>query len=206
MLMQRGESLKASLIEEVFSSSNWYNRLREYFPEREMKSRKHFEILFQEQAMYKLMEGPDYVVVYFEQQDYIFIDYIIVSGTSRGKGVGSIVLNELKSKGKAIILEVEPVSEEDPDSEKRVRFYEERHNFKKMNIGYERIHNITSELNKMDIFCWSQAPVSDSWVLERMQEIYLEVHAYKVEEIYGRNPQPVSEVLWLKESREKIAQ
>lgn len=129
--MQRGESLKASLIEEVFSSSNWYNRLREYFPEREMKSRKHFEILFQEQAMYKLMEGPDYVVVYFEQQDYIFIDYIIVSGTSRGKGVGSIVLNELKSKGKAIILEVEPVSEEDPDSEKRVRFYEERHNFKK---------------------------------------------------------------------------
>ena len=31
--------------------------------------------------------------------------------------------------------------------------------------------------------------------LERMQENYLQVHAYKVKEIYGRNPQPVSEVL-----------
>ncbi|SOC08646.1 hypothetical protein SAMN05880501_105118 [Ureibacillus xyleni] len=205
LLMQRGESLKASLIEEVFSTSNWFNRLREYFPEREMKSKEHFEILFQEQAMYQLMEGPDYIVVYFEQQDYIFIDYILVSGTNRGKGVGSIVLNELKSKGKAIILEVEPICMDDPDSEKRVRFYE-RHNFEKMDIGYERIHNVTSELNKMDIYCWSQSPVSEKWVLDRMKEIYTEVHAYKVKEIYGRNPQPVSEVLWLKGSIEKLAQ
>lgn len=145
------------------------------------------------------MEGLDYLVVYFEQQEYIFIDYILVSGNSRGKGVGTVVLNELKSKGKAIVLEVEPISEIDPDSEKRIRFYQ-RHGFLIVdNIGYERVHLVTNELNKMDIHSWSPQCVTEQWVLDCMKEIYSEVHAYKVKEIFGRDPQPASEVLWLKE-------
>ncbi|MDM5335608.1 GNAT family N-acetyltransferase [Ureibacillus composti] len=206
MLMQKGESLKASLIEEVYTTSNWFNRLREYFPEREMKSKQHFELLFQEkQATYQLMEGPDFIVVYFEQQDYIFIDYILVTG-GRGKGVGTKVLSELKSKGKAIILEVEPISPLDPDSEKRIRFYQ-RHDFLRMDsINYERIHMVTNELNVMDIYCWSPAGVSEEWVLEQMKEIYTEVHAFKTYEVYGKDAQPVSEVLKLKESLEAAIQ
>lgn len=196
--MQRGESLKVSSIEKAKRSSNWYNRLRDYFPEKEMKTKEHFDLLLQEKReFYQVMEGPDYVVVYFEKRDYIFIDYILVSGNSRGKGVGSIVLQEFKKTGKMIILEVEPITILDPDSEKRIRFYN-RHDFLKMEgIGYERIHMVTNELNKMDIYCWSQSDVTDSWALECMAEIYKEVHAFKAKELYGRDPQPISDVLWL---------
>lgn len=181
--------------------SNWYNRLMEYFPEREMKSKKHFELLFQEkQGIYKLMEDPEYILVYFEKLDYIFIDYILVTGKTRGKGIGSIVLNELKKKGKAIILEVEPITASDPDSEKRVRFYD-RNDFLKMDsVGYERIHMVSKELSVMDIYCWSPERVTENWILSRMQNIYKEVHSFKSQELYGCDPQPLSEVLWLKET------
>lgn len=179
---------------------DWYSRLISYFPEKEMKSKQHFELLFQEkQGTYKLLEGPDHIVIYLDQPDYIFIDFILVFGTSRGKGRGSIILNELKQLGKAIILEVEPSTMNDPDSERRIRFYE-RHGFIKMpSIRYERIHVVTNELNKMDVFCWSPHQTTEQWVFERIKHTYVEVHAYKIEELYGRNPQHVSEVLWLRE-------
>lgn len=180
--------------------SGWYSRLTEYFPEKEMKSKPHFELLFQEKpGTYKLLEGPDHIVIYFEQSDYIFIDYILVFGPSRGKGRGSIVLNMLKQTGKAIILEVEPVTLKDPDSEKRIRFYEKNGFVKQPSIGYERIHVVTNELNKMDIFCWSPVHTTEEWVFDRIKNAYVEVHAFKIEELYGQSPQNVSEVLWLKE-------
>lgn len=197
LLIQRREGL----VGELFGGKDWYERLKEYFPEREMKSKQHFEILLKEKnEMYQVLEADDYVVVYFEQLDYIFIDYILVSGNARGKGIGGKVLNLFKEKGKAIILEVEPITVEDPDSEKRIRFYE-RNGFKRMEeICYERIHNVSKELNKMDIYCWSNAEASEEWVLEKMKEIYSSVHAYKTQELYGVDPQSVIQVLWLKKS------
>ena len=201
MLIQRRESL----VGELFGGKNWYERLKEYFPEREMKSKQHFEALLQEKYdMYQIMEENDFVVVYFEQLDYLFIDYILVSGNTRGKGIGGKVLNLLKEKGKAIILEVEPAMMEDPDSEKRIRFYE-RHDFLKMeNIGYERIHHVTKELNKMDIYCWSSEKCAEDWVLDKMSEIYTDVHAYKTQELYGVQPQSVDEVLWLRRRLQEV--
>ena len=81
---------------------DWYGRLCDYFPEKEMKSKKHFDTLFQEkEGIYQLDEGPDHVLVYFEKSDYIFVDYILVTSTVRGKGTGSIVLDKLKTKGKS---------------------------------------------------------------------------------------------------------
>lgn len=180
--------------------SDWYSRLREYFPEKEMKSRAHFELLFREkQESYKVQEGHDHVLVYFEQDDFLFIDFIIVTGSSRGKGRGSVILNELKQREKAIILEVEPATPHDPDSEKRIRFYEKNDFLKIDPIEYERIHVLTKELNKMDIFCWSPELVTEHWVFDRIKHTYAEVHAYKTKELYGCSPQPVSEVLWLKQ-------
>ncbi|MGJ7922265.1 GNAT family N-acetyltransferase [Neobacillus sp. LXY-4] len=180
--------------------SNWYSRLTEYFPEREMKSKQHFELLFQEKkGSYQLLEGSDHVLVYYEQSEFIFIDFILVCGSTRGKGIGTKILDELKLEGKAIILEVEPVTQKDPDSEKRIRFYE-KNRFQKMNaIGYERIHAVTNELNKMDIFCWSPIHRDEQWVYNHMKTIYSEVHAYKTRELYGYHSQPVPEVLWLGE-------
>ncbi len=180
--------------------NNWYARLTDYFPEREMKSRKHFEILFNEkQGIYQLEESQDFVLVYFEMSDFIFIDYILVARNNRRNGRGSRILDQLKQKGKAIILEVEPVTLIDPDSEKRIQFYE-KNGFLKMNsIRYERIHLVTNELNKMDIFCWSPVTKTEKWVYDKMHAIYEGVHAYKARELYGRDPQPVSDVLRKKE-------
>lgn len=180
--------------------SDWYSRLTDYFPEKEMKSKKHFEILFQEkEGNYKLLEGPDHLVLYFEQPDYLFIDFILVFGSNRGKGRGSMVLNELKQKGKAIILEVEPENFHDPDSKKRIQFYEKNGFFKCDEIRYERIHVITKELNTMDVFCWSSEVTTEQWVYDRIKDTYVEVHAFKITELYGCEPQSVSEVLWMKE-------
>ncbi|MBT2699941.1 GNAT family N-acetyltransferase [Bacillus sp. ISL-40] len=180
--------------------SDWYSRLTDYFPEKEMKSKKHFEILFHEkQGIYQLEESTDYVIVYFEMSDCIFIDYILVTRNNRGNGRGSKILDQLKRKGKTIILEVEPVTILDPDSDKRIRFYE-KNSFLKMNsIRYERIHMVTNELNKMDIFCWTPVHRTEEWVYDRMKAIYDDVHAFKASELYGRNPQPVSDVLWIRE-------
>ncbi len=201
LLIQRRESL----VGELFGGKDWYERLKEYFPEREMKSKQHFDTLLQEKyEKYQVMEEEDYVVVYFEQLDYIFIDYILVSGNTRGKGIGGKVLNLFKEKGKAIILEVEPISMEDLDSEKRIRFYEKHGFFKMENIGYERIHHVSKELNKMDIYCWSKAMPSENWVLDKMSEIYKNVHAYKTEELYGVQPQSVEEVLWLRRTLQEV--
>jgi len=201
LLIQRRESL----VQELLGGKDWYERLKEYFPEREMKSKQHFETLLQEKyGMYQVMEDNDYIVVYFEQLDYIFIDYILVSGNTRGKGIGGKVLNLLKEKGKAIILEVEPETLQDPDSGARIRFYE-RHGFLKMeNIGYERIHHVSKELNKMDIFCWPVESREEDWVLEKMGEIYTNVHAYKTQELYGVEPQSVEDVLWLRKTLQEV--
>lgn len=180
--------------------SDWYTRLTDYFPEKEMKSKKHFEILFHEkQGIYRLEESQDHVLVYFETSDYIFIDYILVARSNRGNGRGSNILDQLKQKGKAIILEVEPAAFIDPDSEKRIRFYENNGFIKMNSIGYERIHMVTNELNKMDIFCWSPVHKTEQWVYDQMKTVYDGVHAYKARKLYGRTPQPVSEVLRLRE-------
>ncbi|MGM0877866.1 MAG: GNAT family N-acetyltransferase [Bacillota bacterium] len=180
--------------------SDCYTRLTEYFPEKEMKSKGHFEILFQEKkGIYQLEESEDYVLVYLEMSDFIFIDYILVARNNRRNGIGSMILEQLKQKGKAIILEVEPVSLMDPDSKKRIRFYEKNGFLKMHSIHYERIHIVTNELNKMDIFCWSPINKMEKWVCDKMKDVYEGVHTYKARELYGRNPQPVSEVLWQKE-------
>lgn len=180
--------------------TDWYTRLTEYFPEKEMKAKKHFEILFNEKkGSYQLEESTDYLLVYFEGADYIFIDYVLVARNNRGSGKGSWILEQLKQKGKAIILEVEPVTSKDPDSEKRIRFYENNHFIKMNSICYERIHMVTNELNKMDIFYWSKVHKTEQWVFDRMRDIYTGVHAFQTQEVYGRSAQPVSDVLKLRE-------
>ncbi|PLR96844.1 GNAT family N-acetyltransferase [Bacillus sp. T33-2] len=175
---------------------DWYGKLIDYFPQKEMKSKEHFELLFSEKrGTYKKEEGTDYVLIYLEKTEFIFIDYILVSGSSRGKGTGSKLLDRMKRKRKAIILEVDPITEADPDSSKRVAFYNKNGLHKVDSITYERIHAITKELIRMDIFCWSPSPKSDFWVFERMKTAYKEAHSYKAAEIYNTSIQAADEVL-----------
>ncbi|WP_033542461.1 hypothetical protein [Planococcus sp. CAU13] len=187
--------------------SHWFAKLREYFPAKEMKSESHMKkLLMEKKGLYKVDEGPHYTLVYFEKPDYVFIDYILVSSSSRGSGLGSKVISKMKEKNKLIILEVDPVSPEDPETEKRVRFYQKQ-NFKKApSIQYERIHPVTGEKSVMDIFYWSKSHLSDEYLVGKMKNAYEEVHAYKNEELYGITPQPANQVLQLRQLQAQKAE
>ncbi|WP_409291639.1 GNAT family N-acetyltransferase [Peribacillus sp. SCS-37] len=185
--------------------TEWYTKLREYFPEREMKSEEQMKLLFSDKEAYKREMGPEYVLVYLEKDDFIFVDYVLISSTNRGNGIGSKLMNRLKKKKKPIVLEVEPITAADPDSKKRVQFYE-KNGFKKAgSILYQRRHVITDELNNMDVFFWSPERRSEQWIYSKMQEVYTEVHSYKAAMVYDNPMQEVGEVLALKEDRLGVA-
>lgn len=180
---------------------NWFKNLREYFPAKEMKSEIHMKTLFQyKKDTYQLEEGPQHTLVYYEEPDFLFIDYILVSSTSRGSGLGSKVMERVKKKNKPIILEVDPPSPEDPESIKRIRFYQKLNFRKASSIHYERKHPVTGEKSIMDIFYWAPQALPEHAIFEKMKKAYEEVHAYRSEDIYGIEPQPASAVLQYRRS------
>ena len=84
---------------------NWYEKLKDYFPVEEMKSKKHMELLLKEKSnVYHKDESDKYVLMYAEFETFIFIDYIWVSGKTRGQGIGHQLMEKLKAKNKPIIL------------------------------------------------------------------------------------------------------
>jgi len=178
------------------STMNWYEKLSQYFPVEEMKSKEHMEILLEEKGdIYHKDEGPNHVLMYVELEDFIFIDYLFVSKDARGQGLGHKLLEKLKQKGKAIILEVEPINYKDSDSEKRLRFYK-REDFKHAaSIGYNRKSLATNEANKMEILYWSPTNDPEEAIYDAMKKTYKMIHTYRDEEIYGKAYQTVDEVL-----------
>ncbi|UCZ51956.1 GNAT family N-acetyltransferase [Bacillus shivajii] len=167
---------------------NWYEKLNQYFPIEEMKSQEHMELLLKEKKnIYKKDEGPNHVLMYVETNDFVFIDYLFVSGKARGQGIGRKLLNKMKKKGKPIILEVEPIDYEDTDTEKRQRFYH-REGFKHaQSIGYRRRSLDTGKINEMEILYWSPTNESEKSIYEKMRHTYETIHTYKDEELYGES-------------------
>ncbi|SEP84266.1 GNAT family N-acetyltransferase [Piscibacillus halophilus] len=182
---------------------NWYEKLNQYFPVEEMKSKRHFETLLKEKGdVYRKDEGEYHVMMYAEFDSFIFIDYVYVSPQSRGQGIGHKLMEKLKAKGKPIILEVEPVDYDDSDTEKRLHFYQ-REGFKHaQSIGYTRKSLATKEVNTLEILYWAPDKESEEVIYEKMKEMYEEIHTYKDEEIYGEAYQPVEEVLTIDKSRD----
>ncbi|MBO8156279.1 MAG: GNAT family N-acetyltransferase [Bacillaceae bacterium] len=183
---------------------NWYEKLNQYFPVEEMKSKEHMETLLREKGdVYHKDEGKHHVLMYAEFDTFIFIDYVYVSKDARGQGIGQKLMEKLKSRGKPIILEVEPVDYEDSDTEKRLRFYQ-REGFKHaQSIGYKRRSLATNEVNQMEILYWSPEDESEEAIFEKMKKLYENIHTYKDEEIYGQSFQPTEEVLTFDENREE---
>lgn len=175
---------------------NWYEKLSEYFPIEEMKSKKHMDLLLKEKShVYNKDEGSKHVLMYAEFSSFIFIDYLWVSPKARGEGIGSQLIEKLKKKNKPIILEVEPINYEDSDTEKRFRFYN-RAGFKHAeSIGYSRRSLATNEETTLEILYWSPSDDSEEDIYEQMKKIYEDIHTYKDKEIYGEAYQPVDEVL-----------
>ncbi|MGX6444867.1 GNAT family N-acetyltransferase [Neobacillus sp. K501] len=182
---------------------HWYEKLNQYFPIEEMKSREHMETLLKEQPdIYHKDEGPNHVLMYAELDKFIFIDYLFVSKNARGQGLGHKLMEKMKQKGKPIILEVEPINYEDSDTEKRLRYYK-REGFEHANsIGYQRRSLATNELNKMEILYWAPNKESEEMIFEAMKKTYDVVHTYKDHHFYGESYEPVEEVLTFNEEPE----
>ncbi|RKD75588.1 acetyltransferase (GNAT) family protein [Sinobaca qinghaiensis] len=175
---------------------NWYDKLSQYFPIEEMKSKEHMELLLKEKSdIYHKDEGTDYVIMYVETEDFVFIDYLFVSKNSRGQGLGKKLLDSLKEKGKPIILEVEPLDYEDTDTEKRLNFYKRAGFEHAESIGYTRRSLSTKELNTLEILYWSPENDSEELIYEKMKHTYEHIHTYKDEQLYGESYQTVDEVL-----------
>jgi GNAT superfamily N-acetyltransferase len=179
---------------------HWYEKLNQYFPIEEMKSREHMETLLKERSdIYHKDEGPNHVLMYAELEDFVFIDYLFVSKDARGQGLGHKLLEKMKQKGKPIILEVEPVNYQDSDTGKRLHFYK-REGFEHANsIGYERRSLATNEVNKMEILYWAPNKESEELIFEAMRKTYDKIHTYKDQHFYGVSYQPVEEVLTFNE-------
>src|SRR5690625_5858561 len=105
-------------------SMNWYEKLNEYFPVEEMKSKAHMEMLLKEKGdVYYKDESPGHVLMYAEFPSFIFIDYLWVSAKTRGQGIGRQLIEKLKKKNTPIILEVEPADYEDTDTDEWLHFF-----------------------------------------------------------------------------------
>ncbi|MGE6378871.1 GNAT family N-acetyltransferase [Peribacillus muralis] len=183
---------------------NWYEKLNQYFPIEEMKSKEHIDVLLEDkEEIYLKDEGPDHVLLYVEGEEFIFIDYLFVSKNSRGQGLGRKLIQKLQKKQKTILLEVEPIQENDDDSFKRLRFYK-REGFKHASsITYSRKSLATKENTPMEILYWPSAPsVGDEDVFDYMKEIYSEIHTYKDDDLYGKSYQDVEDVLSLDVNQE----
>ncbi|ART75808.1 GNAT family N-acetyltransferase [Sutcliffiella horikoshii] len=175
---------------------NWYEKLNQYFPVEEMKSREHMELLLKERGdIYHKDEGEHHVLMYVELDNFIFIDYLFVSKDARGLGLGHKLLDKMKEKGKPIILEVEPVDYEDTDTEKRLRFYKREGFEHATSIGYRRRSLATNEVNAMEILYWSPTDAGEEAIYEGMKATYEQIHTYKDKELYGESYDKVDKVL-----------
>ncbi len=177
-------------------SLNWFDKLQEYFPIEEMKSKEHMELLLVEKGdVYFKDEGQDHILMYAEFKGFIFIDYLYVSPDSRGKGIGHQLIEKLKKREKPIILEVEPVDYEETDSLKRLNFYQ-RESFKHAkSIGYNRRSLATNEDSRLEILYWSPGDKNEAEIYQQMRQMYQDIHTYKDEQLYGQAYQSAEEVL-----------
>lgn len=179
---------------------NWYEKLNDYFPVEEMKSKQHMELLLAEKGdVYFKDESPKHVLMYAEFDTFLFIDYLWVSSNTRGQGIGHQLMEKLKEKNKAIILEVEPINYDDTDTEKRLKFYSREGFRHARSIGYNRRSLATDEETPMEILYWSPQDDSEEVIYSQMKKMYEDIHTYKDKEIYGKAYQPSDEVLYYNE-------
>ncbi|WP_110929095.1 GNAT family N-acetyltransferase [Bacillus massiliglaciei] len=165
---------------------NWYEKLKQYFPIEEMKSKEHMELLLKDkEEFYKKDESKHHVLMYVEDPEFIFVDYLFVAETARGQGLGKQLIQKLQQKGKPILLEVEPVLEEDDDTRNRLRFYKREGFVHASNISYYRNSLATKEINKMEILYWSPKPVPEESIFRYMKKVYEQIHTYQDVQLYG---------------------
>lgn len=111
--------------------SSIYSDMQKQFPQSEMKSYEVFLKLIDD-GKYHVLAAYDReilvgYVIFAEIEDVIWLDYIAVLEELHSKGYGSKILNELKnihSHKIGCILEVECSDESEPNTLRRIKFYE----------------------------------------------------------------------------------
>jgi predicted GNAT superfamily acetyltransferase len=174
----------------------WYQKLNRYFPEEEMKKKEQMDALIKENPHYKKEESDQYLILYGEYDEFIFVDYILVDKRARGQGIGKTVLEELKRKQKSIVLEVEPIDKDDPDTVKRERFYQANGFHKAADIEYYRdVGETAPDLNQMELYYWTpRNNISEKDIHGYMIKVYDDIHHFNYEEYFDREI-PVPEEL-----------
>ena len=182
---------------ETLDVPEFYTRLRDYFPVSEMKDLRQMEWLIREEPVYDKLENSDYLVLYADFEEFLFIDYLLVNRDQRGTGIGARVVQRMKRSGKPILLEVEPESKTNLDTGRRIRFYN-KHGFRKVpGVRYVRQDEGGKPL-RMNVMYWSPTQkISDDRVLRMMKTVCHRVHNFRAKEIYGRLPAEPDKVLSL---------
>lgn len=173
---------------------HWYDKLDAYFPDHELKDREQLEDLIEQKEGYKKVETDDYLLLYAEFPTFVFIDYFLVSPKSRGKGIGSKVLDRLKKKGKLILLEAEPRDEDDRDTERRLNFYKKNGFRRADRIEYRR-EGENGEVFTLDILYWPPGEESQKSIYEKMKKACSEIHNFRSSRYYGKPPADPEEAL-----------
>ena len=90
---------------------HWYEKLNQYFPIEEMKSKEHIENLIKERSdIYHIDESPKHILLYVELEHFIFINYLLVSKNTSGEGIGHKLLEKLKRTEKPLITLIRAIS------------------------------------------------------------------------------------------------
>lgn len=178
---------------------SYYRKLVSYFPEHEMKDVRQLQGLVEDASYYGLMDTKDYLVLYGEFPEFMFIDYLLVNQSQRGSGIGSRVMKRLQSRNKTILLEVEPTDPANPDTLKRRRFYEKNGFREAKGVHYERLDE-NGKPFQMDLLYWSPSQqISDERILKMMKAVCSSVHNFRADLIYGRIPADPNKVLRLRD-------
>ncbi|MGO4106591.1 GNAT family N-acetyltransferase [Paenibacillus sp. YAF4_2] len=164
----------------------WYEKLHDYFPEHEMKDPHQLvDLLEEKDDVYHIKETDNYIILYAEFTNFIFIDYLLVTPHSRSRGIGTKVLSTLKQKGKMILLEAEPDDPDYEDTRKRLAFYK-KNGFKKA----ERIRYAPEDLEgheyPMHVMYWSPVELEEEIIMGRMEKACKEIHNFKSKQYYGK--------------------
>lgn len=181
---------------EVVEIPSWYKSLSEYFPPREMKSFHHMNTLKNIYPNnYIIDHTEDYVLVTFELDEIIFVEYLLVTGNKRGNGIGSKILQKLQNKDKMILLEIEYPDENNIYTIKRLNFYN-RAGFSIVKwITHESDHLFVNEKSKLSIMMWGGNEIDNHYICEIIKCIYNALHAFKSNLFYDRKAQDVDEVI-----------
>lgn len=180
----------------------WYKKLNQYFPDEEMKAKGHLEALIQKNSHYKKLETEQYILLYGEYDKFIFVDYVLVNKGARGQGIGSQVLDELKKKQKVIVLEVEPIDENDPDTKKREHFYLMNGFIKADQINYYLdVGEVDPELQPMEIYFWSpQGTEKPEDIRSYLIKAYKDIHLYQYDQHHDREAPDPKELVTIEQS------